>query len=121
MSSHRTSRPWPGNSSSAGAPKPHDGTRAATNKDHTGHFEILNRPHGVARRAEERSRRSEQLGADRGVVVLERYASREAFAAHRAAPHFQHLVIDQIIPLLDDRVVDPHPGQRHRVGGRAVA
>ncbi|MEV6863377.1 putative quinol monooxygenase [Streptosporangium subroseum] len=49
-----------------------------------------------------------QLDDDRQIVVLERYASREAFAADRAAPHFQHLVIDQIIPLLDDRVVESY-------------
>lgn len=40
------------------------------------------------------------------LVLLERYASRDAFAAHRATSHFKALVIDQIIPLLQHRVVD---------------
>jgi quinol monooxygenase YgiN len=49
-----------------------------------------------------------QLDNDREIVVLERYASREAFAAHQAAPHFKAIVIDQIIPLLDNRVVESY-------------
>ncbi|WP_371786359.1 putative quinol monooxygenase [Streptosporangium subroseum] len=49
-----------------------------------------------------------QLDDDREIVVLERYVSREAFAAHQAAPHFKHIVIDQIIPLLDGRVVESY-------------
>ena len=36
-------------------------------------------------------------------VLLERYASRDALAAHRATPHFQEIVIDQLVPLLADR------------------
>ncbi|MDP9843548.1 putative quinol monooxygenase [Streptosporangium lutulentum] len=49
-----------------------------------------------------------QLDDDREVVVLERYVSREAFAAHQAAPHFQRIVVDQIFPLLDERVVESY-------------
>ncbi|WP_443075610.1 putative quinol monooxygenase [Streptosporangium sp. NBC_01469] len=49
-----------------------------------------------------------RLDDDREIVILERYASREAFAAHQAAPHFKHIVIDQMIPLPDDRVVESY-------------
>ncbi|WP_162641646.1 putative quinol monooxygenase [Streptosporangium sp. 'caverna'] len=49
-----------------------------------------------------------QLGDDRQIVILERYASREAFAAHQAAPHFRHIVVEQLIPLLDERVVESY-------------
>jgi quinol monooxygenase YgiN len=45
-------------------------------------------------------------GDDRDVVLLERYASREAFAAHRASAHFEDLVLGRIAPLLDSRVVE---------------
>ncbi|SNT19888.1 Quinol monooxygenase YgiN [Streptosporangium subroseum] len=49
-----------------------------------------------------------QLDDDREVVILERYVSREAFTAHQAAPHFQHIVVDQIFSLLDKRVVESY-------------
>ena len=39
-------------------------------------------------------------------VLLERYASREAVAEHRASPHFQRIVNEQLVPLLADRVVE---------------
>jgi quinol monooxygenase YgiN len=42
------------------------------------------------------------------VVLLERYASREAFAAHRQTPHFQDLVLGQIVPLLAGRTVEQY-------------
>lgn len=45
---------------------------------------------------------------DREVVLLERYASREAFAAHRETPHFKDLVLEQIAPRLDSRVVETY-------------
>ena len=38
-------------------------------------------------------------------VLLERYASNEALAAHRASPHFRRIVGEQLVPLLVDRVV----------------
>ncbi|WP_329459303.1 putative quinol monooxygenase [Streptomyces sp. NBC_01497] len=44
----------------------------------------------------------------RGVVLLERYASRAAFAAHRETPHFKDLVLGRIVPLLDSRVVEQY-------------
>ncbi|MEV4596992.1 putative quinol monooxygenase [Amycolatopsis sp. NPDC049253] len=42
----------------------------------------------------------------RSVVLLERYVSREAFAEHRETEHFKRLVLDGIVPLLDDRAVE---------------
>jgi quinol monooxygenase YgiN len=48
------------------------------------------------------------LDDDRQVVLLERYVSREAFAAHRETPHFTELVLDQIVPRLDSRVVESY-------------
>jgi quinol monooxygenase YgiN len=47
-----------------------------------------------------------QLDDPRGCVLLERYASREALAAHRETAHFKDLVLGQIVPRLDSRVVD---------------
>lgn len=49
-----------------------------------------------------------RLDAPREIVLLERYASREAFAAHRASPHFQELVLGRIVPLLADRTVEQY-------------
>jgi quinol monooxygenase YgiN len=42
------------------------------------------------------------------IVLLERYASRAAFAAHRETPHFKDLVLSRIAPRLDSRVVDTY-------------
>jgi quinol monooxygenase YgiN len=42
------------------------------------------------------------------VVLLERYASREAFAAHRETPHFRDLVLGRIVPLLSGRTVEQY-------------
>ena len=49
-----------------------------------------------------------QLDDDRKIVLLERYASREAFAAHRETPHFERIVLGQLVPLLDSRVVEQY-------------
>lgn len=38
-------------------------------------------------------------------VLLERYASRQAFADHRETPHFKDLVLGRIVPRLADRVI----------------
>jgi quinol monooxygenase YgiN len=40
------------------------------------------------------------------IVLLERYRSREAFAAHRETEHFRDLVLAQIVPLLTERTVE---------------
>lgn len=44
----------------------------------------------------------------RELVLIERYASQEAFAAHREAPHFQALGLGQIVPLLESRQVETY-------------
>ncbi len=49
-----------------------------------------------------------QLDDARSVVLLERYTSRETFAAHRDTPHFKELVLDRLVHLLDDRVVETY-------------
>jgi quinol monooxygenase YgiN len=48
------------------------------------------------------------VGDDRSVVLLERYTSKDAFAAHRETPHFTEVVLGQIVPLLDHRVVETY-------------
>jgi quinol monooxygenase YgiN len=40
------------------------------------------------------------------VVLLERYLSRDAFAAHRETAHFHELVLGQVVPLLSERSVE---------------
>jgi quinol monooxygenase YgiN/predicted GNAT family acetyltransferase len=47
-----------------------------------------------------------QLDDEREIVILERYDSLDAFAAHRASAHYQDLVLGQIVPRLDNRVVE---------------
>jgi quinol monooxygenase YgiN len=39
-------------------------------------------------------------------VLLERYTSRQAFATHRETAHFKDLVLGQIVPRLEDRVIE---------------
>jgi quinol monooxygenase YgiN len=52
------------------------------------------------------------LDDDRDVVLLERYASPDAFAEHRASAHLQDLVLDRIVPLLDSRVAETYPAEQ---------
>jgi quinol monooxygenase YgiN/predicted GNAT family acetyltransferase len=47
-----------------------------------------------------------QLDDERELVLLERYASLDAFTAHRTTSHFKDLVLGQIVPRLDSRVVE---------------
>jgi len=42
----------------------------------------------------------------RSYVLLERYTSRAAFAEHRESPHFKELMLGQILPNLESRVVE---------------
>jgi quinol monooxygenase YgiN/predicted GNAT family acetyltransferase len=71
-----------------------------------------------------------QFDDEREVVVLERYASLEAFAAHRATAHYQDLVLGQIVPRLDNQVVEAFlvdeasqyfPDARGLIGGGPTA
>jgi quinol monooxygenase YgiN/predicted GNAT family acetyltransferase len=47
-----------------------------------------------------------KLDDERDLVLLERYASLDALNAHRASAHYQDLLLDQIVPRLDSRVVE---------------
>jgi quinol monooxygenase YgiN len=47
-----------------------------------------------------------KLDDPRTYVLLERYTSRDAFAEHRASEHFKELVLGQIVPRLDARVIE---------------
>jgi quinol monooxygenase YgiN len=47
-----------------------------------------------------------QLDDPRTYVLLERYASRQAFADHRKTAHFKDLVLEQIVPRLENRVIE---------------
>jgi quinol monooxygenase YgiN len=47
-----------------------------------------------------------KLDEPRTYVLLERYASRKAFAEHRESAHFKDLVLGQIAPRLERRVVE---------------
>jgi quinol monooxygenase YgiN len=47
-----------------------------------------------------------QLDDERNYVLLERYASREAFEEHRRTPHFKDIVLDQIVPRLESRTIE---------------
>jgi quinol monooxygenase YgiN/predicted GNAT family acetyltransferase len=47
-----------------------------------------------------------KLDDERDLVLLERYASLDALNAHRASAHYQDLLLGQIVPRLDSRVVE---------------
>jgi quinol monooxygenase YgiN/predicted GNAT family acetyltransferase len=47
-----------------------------------------------------------QIDDERDLVLLERYASLDALNAHRASAHYQDLLLRQIAPRLDSRVVE---------------
>jgi quinol monooxygenase YgiN len=53
----------------------------------------------------------------RRYVLLERYTSRQAFAEHRATPHFRELMLGEIAPRLEERSVEaydvPDGGAQH--------
>lgn len=46
------------------------------------------------------------LGDRSNYVLLERYASREAFDDHRETPHFKEIMLGKILPLLANRVIE---------------
>lgn len=49
-----------------------------------------------------------QLDDDRAYVLLERYTSREAYAAHRQTAHYTDLILGQIVPRLERRAIELH-------------
>jgi quinol monooxygenase YgiN len=48
------------------------------------------------------------LDNPRSYVLLERYTSCAAFAAHRDSSHFKELMLGQILPKLESRVVEQY-------------
>jgi quinol monooxygenase YgiN len=49
-----------------------------------------------------------RLDDEREVVLLERYASREAFDVHRETAHFKELVLGEIVPRPAHRTVETY-------------
>jgi quinol monooxygenase YgiN len=47
-----------------------------------------------------------ELGDERKVVLLERYVSHEALETHRETEHFKNIILGQVVPRLDSRVVE---------------
>jgi len=47
-----------------------------------------------------------RLDDERSYVLLERYESREALDAHRETEHFKDLVLGEIVPRLENRVLE---------------
>ncbi|MFF4648590.1 putative quinol monooxygenase [Streptomyces sp. NPDC001380] len=43
--------------------------------------------------------------ADGDIVLVERYADRDALEAHRTSAHFREIAVERIVPLLADREV----------------
>jgi quinol monooxygenase YgiN len=48
------------------------------------------------------------LDDPKSYVLLERYTSRAAFAEHRDSSHFKDLMLGQILPKLENRVVEQY-------------
>ena len=46
----------------------------------------------------------QELDDPRTFLLYERYTSEDAFQAHRRTPHFQNIIEQQVVPLLDERV-----------------
>ncbi|HEY1572983.1 MAG TPA: antibiotic biosynthesis monooxygenase family protein [Pseudonocardiaceae bacterium] len=49
-----------------------------------------------------------KMDDDRSYVLLERYASAEALAAHRDTPHFREYVLGEIAPRLESRAIEEY-------------
>ncbi len=47
-----------------------------------------------------------ELDDPRRLAFIERYTSPETYADHRASTHIKSLVLEHIVPLLDDRVIE---------------
>jgi quinol monooxygenase YgiN len=46
----------------------------------------------------------QEIDDPRTFLLYERYTSEDAFQAHRRTPHFQNIIEQQVVPLLDKRV-----------------
>jgi len=45
----------------------------------------------------------QEIDDPRTFLLYERYTSEDAFQAHRRTPHFQNIIEQQVVPLLDER------------------
>jgi len=46
----------------------------------------------------------QEIDDPRTFLLYERYTSEDAFQVHRRTPHFQNIIEQQVVPLLDKRV-----------------
>jgi quinol monooxygenase YgiN len=60
----------------------------------------------------------QEIDDPRAFLLYERYASEDAFQAHRRTPHFEDIIERQVAPLLDERACRQLRGLR---AGRALA
>jgi quinol monooxygenase YgiN len=54
----------------------------------------------------------QEIDDPRAFLLYERYTSEDAFQAHRRTPHFEDIIEQQVVPLLDERAwtrVEPLP------------
>ncbi|HZC84556.1 MAG TPA: putative quinol monooxygenase [Rubrobacter sp.] len=45
----------------------------------------------------------QEIDDPRAFLLYERYTSGDAFQAHRRTPHFEDIIEQQVVPLLDER------------------
>ena len=45
----------------------------------------------------------QEIDDPRAFLLYERYTSEDAFQAHRRTPHFEDIIEQQVVPLLDER------------------
>ena len=45
----------------------------------------------------------QKIDVPRAFLLYERYTSEDAFQAHRRTPHFEGIIEQQVVPMLDER------------------
>jgi quinol monooxygenase YgiN len=45
----------------------------------------------------------QEIDDPRAFLLYERYTSEDAFQAHRRTPHFENIIEQQVVPLLEER------------------
>ena len=45
----------------------------------------------------------QEIDVPRAFLLYERYTSEDAFQAHRRTPHFEGIIEQQVVPMLDER------------------
>jgi len=48
----------------------------------------------------------QQVGSPTDLLLLERYRDEAALEAHRSSPHYRALIVDRIVPMLEERRVE---------------